>query len=104
MTESIKDILLANSVKATAEEIDREWLTAIDRAVAQQGLRCGNCEELKDQHVAGKCLFEATDFRPMTDEEMRTYFLSPKGGGWKSYQTTGIGIGNTRSVNKIRFK
>jgi hypothetical protein len=37
---------------------------------------CGNCQKPKFTHVEGKCLFNTTNFRPMTNKERNDFITS----------------------------
>lgn len=50
---------------------------------------CVNCGKAYQYHVDEKCPFEASTFK--------------KREGFFTYEAQGIGIGNTRAINKIQF-
>lgn len=66
------------------------------------GFDCANCKAPAEQHADGSCLFSPTKYRMMTAVELyeaRRKLLHT----WTTYESRGIGIANTRAVQRIKF-
>lgn len=66
---------------------------------------CVHCKTLRSEHVQQKCLFDSTNFSPMTQEEWVAFELSQRQriGGFRTHQVTGMDIANMRAVQKLEF-
>lgn len=63
------------------------------------GFDCANCKAPSEQHADGSCLFSPTKYRMMSAVELYEARRKPV----RTWTVTGIGIVNTRAVQRIKF-
>ena len=64
---------------------------------------CVHCKTPRSAHQQRKCLFDSTDFKPMTLEEWVAFELSQRTRGFMTYEAPGMAIANMRAVQKLEF-
>ena len=64
---------------------------------------CVHCKTPRSAHQQLKCLFDSTDFKPMTLEEWVAFELSQRTRGFMTYESPGIAIANVRAVQKLEL-
>lgn len=65
---------------------------------------CVHCKTPRSAHQQLKCLFDSTEFKPMTLEEWTAFQLEQRSRvGFRTFEAPGIAIANVRAVQKLEL-